>query len=262
MTSLLELARQGAPLNGLDISDMHGHVGRYNFGIPDLSLAGMVAAMDRLGIDRIVCSHMRCMSADIAWGNDQVLDAMRRHPGRILGYFSVWPDHADAVRREAERCLAQPFTGLKLHNANGIPYDDPAYAPAYELCHDRHMPVLLHTWGDAREFESVRVLALRYPALSILLAHAGSANTDRYIAIARECPNVYLDTALSVSTRGLIERLVKGAGAHKVVWGSDSYFFSPAQQIGKVLGAAIPDADKLQILSLNARRLIDGIVSR
>ncbi len=259
MNSLLELARQGLPLNEFDITDMHGHIGRYNFGIPDLTPAGMVAVMDRLGIPRIVCSHMRCMSADIAWGNDQVLEAMNAHPGRILGYFSVWPDSAEAVRRETERCLARGFIGLKLHDANGFAYDDPAYEPAYERCASRRMPVLLHAWGDPREFQSVRVLAGRHPEISFLLAHAGSTNTDGYIAIARDCPNVYLDTALSVSPRGLIERLAREVGAHQVVWGSDSYFFSPAQQIGKVLGAALSDADKLQILSLNARRILDRI---
>ncbi len=260
MTSLLERARQGNPLNELDLSDLHGHIGYFNFGIPDLSLDGMVAAMDRIGIARIVCSHMRCMSADVAWGNDQVLLAMRRFPGRILGYFSVWPASAAAVREETGRCLAHPFTGLKLHNVNAFSYDDPAYEPAYEACARRCMPVLLHTWGEPREFQAVRALTARYPGLSFLLAHAGSTHEADYIAIARDCPNVYLDTALSASPRGLIERLARGAGADKVVWGSDSYFFSPAQQIGKVLGAALPDADKLKILSLNARRILARIL--
>ncbi|MEI7437559.1 MAG: amidohydrolase family protein [bacterium] len=260
MSSLFELARQGSPLSRLDISDMHGHIGRFNFGIPDISTAGMVAAMDRIGIARIVCSHMRCMSADVVWGNDQVLQAMRQHTGRILGYFSVWPGSAEVVRRESEIRISQGFIGLKLHNVNGFLYDDPAYAPAYELSHARRMPVLLHTWGGPHEFQAVRTLSLRYPELSFLLAHTGSANLAGYIAIARECSNVYLDLALSLSHRGLVARIAQEAGAHKVVWGSDSCFFSPAQQIGKVLVAAIPDADKIQILSLNARRMLDRVL--
>ncbi len=48
-----------------------------------------------------------------------------------------------------------------------------------------------------------------------------------------------------------------GAGVEKVVWGSDVYCFSQTQQIGKVLGAKIPDKAKSQILSGNARRLLE-----
>lgn len=259
MSPLLDLARAGKPLTALDITDMHGHLGRFNFTIPDLSTAGMVAAMDRLGVARIVCSHMRCMSADAAWGNDEVLRAMGEQPGRILGYFSVWPSDAAAVRREAELRVGQGFVGFKVHNVNGFAYDDPAYEPAYELSQERGLPVLAHTWGDPGEFKTIRILAGRYPRLAFLLAHAGAANEAGYIAIARECPNVYLDTAYSACPRGSIERLVKGAGAEKVVWGSDCYFFSIAQQIGKVLGSAISDADKIRLLSGNARRLLPAI---
>lgn len=256
MSTLFQMARNGASLKTADIVDLHGHLGRFNFTIPDLSAAGMVAAMDRLGIALTVCSHMRCMSADTTWGNDRVLEAMQAHPGRILGYFSVWPDSAAAVREEAVRRVGEGFAGFKAHNVNGFAYDDAAYAPAYELCEARGLPVLLHTWGDPKEFAQVRNLAARYPELALLLAHAGSANEAGYIAIAKECRHVYLDTAFSASPRGMIARLAREAGADKIVWGSDCYFFSPAQQIGKVLGAELSDEDKRKILSGNGRRLL------
>jgi predicted TIM-barrel fold metal-dependent hydrolase len=256
MSALFQAARDGASLRDWDIVDLHGHLGRFNFGIPDLTTDGMVAAMDRLGIALTVCSHMRCMSADTGWGNDQILAAMQAHPGRILGYFSVWPDNAESVRQESLKRIGEGFTGFKAHNVNGFAYDDPAYAPAFELCAERGLPALLHTWGDPKEFAQVRNLAARHPELALLLAHAGCANEAGYIAIARECPHVYLDTAYSASPRGMIARLAREAGVDKIVWGSDSYFFSPAQQIGKVLGADLPDNDKHKILSLNGRRLL------
>jgi len=68
---------------------------------------------------------------------------------------------------------------------------------------------------------------------------------DGYVAMANEHANVYLDLAYSRSPRGLVAELVERVGVAKVVWGSDAYFFNQAQQIGKVLGARIADADKM-----------------
>ncbi len=254
--ALLDRVRRGECLRDLDITDVHGHIGRYNFSIPDTSVATMVSTMDRVGIARLITSHMRCMSGDVSWGNDRVAEAMREFPGRVLGYLSFWPSDAAAVRRELERHAGAGFSGIKLHNANGFAYDHPAYEPGYGFANERRMLALFHTWGGEQEFKELRVVSARYPDLSILLAHSGCANEDGYIRMAAECPNVYLDLAFSRSFRGLVARLVRAAGADRVIWGSDGYFFDQAQQLGKVAGADIPEADKRSILSGNAARLL------
>jgi predicted TIM-barrel fold metal-dependent hydrolase len=53
-----------------------------------------------------------------------------------------------------------------------------------------------------------------------------------------------------------VERGVAAIGADKIVWGSDAYCYGLPQQIGKVLGAKISDADKEKILAGNARRIL------
>ena len=68
-----------------------------------------------------------------------------------------------------------------------------------------------------------------------------------------------LGTSFSLAPRGVVERLVAEAGAENVVWGSDATFLSMTQQIGRALGARISEQEKRQILSLNARKLLDGI---
>jgi len=53
----------------------------------------------------------------------------------------------------------------------------------------------------------------------------------------------------------MIETMVRAVGAARVVWGSDEPLFSMAHQLGKLLFADIPDADKRTILHDNPRRL-------
>jgi hypothetical protein len=258
MTDLLEYGRTGQRLPIPDIIDMHGHLGRFAYAVPHLDPLRVVAAMDRTGVRSTVCSHIECcLGADPARGNDEVLAAMRAFPGRIFGYIGIWPWGEEQVRAEVERCLEAGFVGIKLANYQGFAYTHASYLPAYEVAAERRLPVLFHTWGGAQDFAQIAEIAERYPEASFLLAHAGSANEGEYIRMAREHPNVFLDTALSFSPRGCVERLVAGAGVEKVVWGSDVYCFSQTQQIGKVLGAKIPDKAKSQILSGNARRLLE-----
>ena len=254
---LLEAGRAGRTLTVPDIIDMHGHLGAYQFAIPQRSADDLVAVMDRVGVRRIVCSPMSCISGRVEQGNREALAAARAHPGRILAYVTLWPTSAEAVEAETRRYLDEDgFVGVKLHDANGFAYDLPAYAPALQIANERRMPVLLHTWGKAEQFGQVRQFAERYPQASFLLGHSGSTNEDGYIQIARQTPNVYLELCGSVTRRGIVETLVEGAGVDKVVWGSDAYFLSLTHQIGKVLGARLCEADKIKVLSTNARAIL------
>jgi hypothetical protein len=260
MSTLLERARRGEPL-GLDIIDMHGHLGACGFGLPDNSAAGLVATMDRLGVSMLVVSHMQCLGRHVGWGNREVLAAMRAFPGRLQGYAALWPESEAAVRAEAEWALAEGFLGFKAHNSNGFAYTHPAYAPAYELAQRDRRPLLFHTWGQEAEFSQVAEIAGRYPEASVLVAHAGCVNAAGYVRLAQQQANVYLDLAYSAAPRGLVARLVREVGAGRVVWGSDGYFFSEAQQLGKVTGADLPEAVKEQLLSTNAKHILGRVAS-
>lgn len=259
MSTYWDCVRQGIPLTDMDIVDLHGHLGRCTVPANDVTLATQIHTMDRLGVACAVLSHTQCISWDVVPGNEIVWQAMQAFPGRILGYISLWPGSHDTVRSETELRLKQGFVGIKLHNSNGFRYTDAGYEPAFAIANERKLPVLLHTWGSLYGepiFDDVRTLALRYPDIAFLLAHAGVCSEDKYIAIALELPNVYLDPTMSRTPRGLWERLVAAVGAEKLTWGSDASFFSMTPHLGKVAGAKISEDAKRLILGGNARRLL------
>ncbi len=255
MSAVLEQGRAGGPLD-IDVVDMHAHLGRFSFTIPDLDVASFVAAMDRVGVSASICSHMRAMSIDVEEGNAEIAKAMAAYPGRVLGYVAVYPFDPLTVRHSVERWVAEGFSGLKLHNLNGFSYADPAYAPALAIASDKGLPVLLHTWGDEKVMGEVLAISARYPGAAFLLAHAGAMNPDIYVSVARRRDNVYLEIAGSASPMGLVERFVRDVGAEKVVFGSDVYFLDQAQQVGRVAGANIPEEAKVMVFGGNARRIL------
>lgn len=259
MTNLLQKGRAGARLADYDIIDFHGHLGWWFFGIPDFSPDSLVASMNRLGIKRIFVSSMECMGARTDLGNDEVLAAMRAFPRRFLGYVVVWPSSSEAVQAEIEKRLAQGFSGIKLHNNNGFDYACPSYMPAFEIANERRLPILLHTYGEKRVLAQIPGLASLYRDANFLLAHAGVANIDDYVRLANDHENVHLDLCASMCHYGVVEKLVASAPAEKIVWGSDTLFLTMPHQIGKILGADIPEAAKKKILSANAERLLAQI---
>ena len=62
-----------------------------------------------------------------------------------------------------------------------------------------------------------------------------------------------------ISTNKLIDILCERVGSEKVLYGSDWHLYSMTQQIGRVLGAKCSDEEKINILSGNAQKILDGI---
>ena len=188
--------------------------------------------------------------------NDSMYAAMQKYPGRLLGYVYVWPGDARVVRAEVERRLKQGFTGLKMLVLMGFAYVDPGYAPAFEIANERRLPVLLHTYGGQAGLDDVPVLAERYPDVNFVLAHAGAQQVEHHIRIARQVKRAYLEICTSSATYRAVERLYEAVPIERIVWGSDDMPLNMAHQLGKVLGAQIPEEAKVKILSENGRRLL------
>lgn len=255
MSKLLEKARAGEPL-GIDIIDMHGHYSPPQFCVPELSAESLIDSMDRMGVSKLFCSTMYTHTANANAGNQLLLEAVKKFPDRISGYVSAFPASCESVKKEIEKYLGLGFSAIKLHDSNGIPYSDSAYNAAYEIAHELHMVILFHTWGGENQLNPLKDISKRYPNAILLAAHAGAANENGYIELAKECKNVYLELAYSGSPRGLVKRFVNAVGAEKIIWGSDCYYFGETHQLGKVVGARISDAEKTLILSGNAKRLL------
>ncbi len=57
----------------------------------------------------------------------------------------------------------------------------------------------------------------------------------------------------------MIEYLVEGCGAGRVLYGSDQPMRDPRQQLGWVIYSKLSLADKKKVLGLNAKKLLDRI---
>jgi aminocarboxymuconate-semialdehyde decarboxylase len=78
--------------------------------------------------------------------NDEQAALVARHPEDFAGYVSALPmNNPDAACREAERAIGQGAAGVQVYtDVNGVPLDDPRFAPLFELMARLDRPIWIH----------------------------------------------------------------------------------------------------------------------
>ncbi|HZT30236.1 MAG TPA: amidohydrolase family protein [Bryobacteraceae bacterium] len=247
------------------IIDFHAHVGSMDSIGARLTADAMLHAMDAAGVDR--CCVFNIFHADAAFGNDLTARFVAAHPDRFIGFAFVTPHYPEEMEGE----LARVFDHLGLQGIKIYPpyfdrtVEDAIWEPVFAFAHARKVPLISHSDGrdplvnpNHGEPQMFVRWAEKYPDARIVLGHAGNFRSGRLssIAAARRCANIFIEICTSWREIGSIEELVSGAGADRLLFGSDLPLMDPRIHKGRVLTAAIPETAKAQILGGNAARLL------
>lgn len=242
------------------IIDAHAHMGYFrNFHIPHNDAAGMLVAMDEMGIDVVVVAHHAGISSDFRLGNDAVAHAMKQYPDRFLGYCVINPNYPDEVEGELRRCFSVPgFRGIKVHPElhGNYPLDGPNYRRMWEFADSLSIPVLSHSFFGGDGLDVFERLSEEYSRVPILLGHAGrDLGLTESIALVNRRPNIHLDLTGPLIEDGVIETLVAAVDVRQVVFGSDMPFVNAARQLGGLVWARVAAAEIERIAGHNAARI-------
>jgi uncharacterized protein len=213
--------------------DADVHISPTPQGGNSIAIDELLRRMDRCGVDKAVTwLQPPYIRSEIDAGNAYVLDAMREHPDRILGFG--WADPNLGVERaidDARRAIEQGCYGVKLNGAqNDFPIDDPRLAiPVIEVIAGAGSILALHVGADAYDQTHparVATIARAFPALRILVVHMGGAAfhdlSGAAITVAKEHPNL---TLIGSAVRAIpILTAIRTLGAGRVCFGSDTPF--------------------------------------
>jgi predicted TIM-barrel fold metal-dependent hydrolase len=199
--------------------------------------------------------------------NDQVLRAIGKFPRRAFGFVYLNPRHTQASLDELNRCVRDgPMVGVKLWVAQrcNAPELDPLIQRATEL----EAVIYQHTWlkitgnlpGESTPMDLAE-LAARHPRAKLICGHSGG-DWERGLRAIRPFRQVHADLAGGDPTAGLTEMAVRELGAERVIYGSDAPGRSFASQLGKVLGADLPERARDLILAGNLKALLRPILTR
>ena len=253
------------------IWDDHCHLGSVPGDTPEERMTALVRWADRVGIERLLLSQgygtdLHPAPAQFREENDRVMRAVRRFPDRSFGSVYLSPAYPEFSVQEFNRCVRDgPMVSI-----GEVEADKPCSVPEMDLIVERaasmQVPILQHTWlkvggdepGESTPYDVV-ALAKRHPDVQFVCVHTGG-DWERGIRIIRDTKNVSAEIAGSNPTSGFVEMAVRELGAERVIYGSDVGGRSFASQLGKVLGAEIPDSAKDLILGGNLRRLLTPVL--
>lgn len=227
----------------------------------DGTIDGLIAAMDRAGVDRSVVAPVATKPSQVTTINDWILSLDR---GRVIPFGAMHPDFPDPAV-EIARLAGGGIRGIKMHSRNQdfLP-DEARMAPIYRAVIDAGLVVLFHAGRDMVEsgFEAQPAnfahMLDEYPDLVCVLAHMGGYE---YWAEVREhiCGrDVYLDTAYVPGHLPDDEllALIEDHGAGKVLFGSDGPWTDVRAEIAHISRLGLDPTELAGVLGENAERLL------
>ncbi|WP_165219636.1 amidohydrolase family protein [Aquisphaera insulae] len=245
------------------ILDFHTHLDDRWLHKPIPDVSRMIAAMDRLGVERACVYTMMGFYGDCPRHNDLLLERSRRYPDRLIPFVTVDPKEGPAAVNELERCLQQPeFRGIKFHpwlQAFASSMLEETMTAILEVAARTSTPVLFHD-GTPPYSTTYQVadLARWVPAATVFLGHAGLADyVDPAARLIRDIPNLY--GCFCGSRPGDLVHLVATAGSDKITFGSD---FDPgcwemlAERLDNTIEAGLAPQDLEAVLWRNAERIL------
>jgi predicted TIM-barrel fold metal-dependent hydrolase len=210
-------------------------VGTYWEGLVDETIEHLDAA----GIDKAV---VLATWMDSCRSNEITRDACRRYPDRFIPFGHVRP--VDDWKSELRR-LTQEFgwTGLKLHQGELRHGGPDMGATAHEIVEEAAGLGVRLVKIHLVDYDAVDRLSVALPNVTWILPHLGCygawRDMERYCALARGRPNVYLDTC-AVDPYYDFGKAFQWAGVDKVTFASDGHEYSPLVEKAKIDTLRLP----------------------
>ena len=164
-----------------------------------------------------------------------MLEWGRESGGRLTAYCRLDPD--DDPVAEAERCLARVARGIKLHQ-RGRDWESvhPAVPAIFEVARAADVPILLHAGRNLRSMAALVEVALQFPEVALVLAHAGIADQAVLTTGLARHPQVLYDTSC-FAPHDVVE-LFAQVPAERIVFGSDAPYGLPVEGLFLAMRAA------------------------
>jgi hypothetical protein len=237
--------------SGTAVLDAHTHLGVDEDG-QAMSLDALLAALDEVAPDARACTfplHDPDRHPGYRRPNDRVLAWARESGGRIVPYCRL--DPAEDPVGEADRCLGLGARGIKLHpRAQAFEFGNANAGPIFEVARDAGVPILIHAGRGMGPMDALADLALRYPEVPLVLAHAAIAGQGMFASRLAAHPAALYDTSC-LSPFDVIELFAR-VPAERIVYASDAPYGRPAFGLYQALriGALVAGLDEDEVRML------------
>ena len=222
---------------GSVVVDAHTHLGADEDGRSQ-DLSTLLEHLDAVGADTRACVfalHDPDRSPAYRTPNDRVLAWAAQSDGRLTPYCRL--DPAEDPAGEAQRCLSRGARGIKLHpRAQAFGFGDAAAETIFRVAREAQVPILIHAGRGMPPMDPLAALALRFPDVTLILAHAGIAGQGMFASKLADHPAVLYDTS-AFSAFDVVELFAR-VPSERIVFASDSPYGHPLPGLYLAMRAA------------------------
>jgi hypothetical protein len=240
-------------------------------------LETLFSIMEIADIEKAVLLPINCETQGVKLpSNKAVSDLAKNYPDKFIGFGSVDPNKKDAKKDLEIAVNSLKLRGIKLNPylQNFNPLDEKVF-PLYKCAEDFGVPILFHSgmfWHTSRPLSCSHPLlfdkiAIKFPELTIILAHFGFPWIWDASVLAMRHPNVYLDLSNvftsniqdyyeSILIRRIGKRTIESSLEKKILFGSDFPRIEPNKLVEAVQKLPLQEKTKKRILYENAKKLL------
>ena len=246
---------------GAVVVDAHTHLGRDEDG-QALDPESLIAFLNQVGPSARACTfplHDPDRSPGYRLPNDRVLRWAQESGGRLYPYCRL--DPAEDPVAEAERCLGLGARGIKLHpRAQAFGFGDRTADSIWKVASEANVPILIHAGRGMPRMDPLADLALRYPDVALVLAHAAIADQGMFASRLADHPNVVYDTS-TFSVFDQIELFAR-VPAERIVFASDVPYGRPIGALHSALRiaayAGLDDPERARLVGGTMTDILEG----
>jgi hypothetical protein len=217
---------------------------------------GLLAEMERLGIERALVSHTLARTYDPVLGNRLLMDEIAGHE-RLVPCWALLPPacgemgSVDALMGELARSgvpAVRLYPGEHSYSLAGWQCGELLAA-----LNERRSVVLLDraegSWGD------VERICRSYPRLALIVTKVGYRELRPLFALLGRCSNLYCDLS-NLSTYLGVEEVLERFGSERLIFGTGLPTWDPGGPIARLTYTDAPPAALDAIAHGNLERLL------
>lgn len=209
------------------------------------------------GVETAIVFGIKATRAGVCTPHQDVADFCARAKTNTIGFMALDPTDADVLDQLREG-LRLGLRGVKLYPVlAGFRPDDPACFPLYAEAERLGLPVLWHMGATPSAIGNLAVtqpilidgVARAFPSLRQIIAHMGHPWFEDTVIVLRKNPHVYADVSAAFAKQyGGYQAFIHAQEwgvTHKLLFGSDWPFWTPAESAELMRGLAAKDMTPL-----------------
>lgn len=227
------------------------------------TVSGLLTNMDNFGVNISVVQPVITKLSQTKSLNEW---AKSIFSDRLISFGGIFP-HTDDYKRDIDFICELGLPGIKLHpEYQQFEVDAPEMLKIYDYALSRNLMILFHAGFDPAFPPPIHSSPRQFAEISkqmqggiIIAAHLGGQkqwdDVERYLVGT----DVYIDTSMGFDyyPKEQFLRIVKGHGANKILFGSDSPWSKAGDEIKALKSLPLSEDEKDLILYKNAQRLLN-----